>query len=72
MFLTAGTPNFHTAKSNTTNAADPQAISFGPGSNGDGAFWQSSAVTSPPFFSLSKHCLAASVENFGSVPVSAA
>ena len=61
MFFTAGTPNFHMAMSSTANAAVPQMTSFLPGSNGDGAFWQSSAVTSPPLASLSKHCLPASV-----------
>ena len=73
MFFTAGTPNFHTAMSNTKKDAVPQRISFLAGSNGDGAFWQSSAVTSPPLASFSKHCLAASVESgFAGWMVSAA
>ncbi len=38
-------------------------ISFFAGNNGEGAFWQSSAVTSPPLASLSKHCRAASVDS---------
>ena len=42
MFFTAGTPNFHMATSSTRNAAVPQMTSFLAGSNGDGAFWQSS------------------------------
>src|SRR5665213_1036453 len=65
MFFTAGTPNFHTASSSTTKAAEPHAISLPPGSNGDGAFWQS--LISPPFTSFSAHCFAASFAYFGAV-----
>ena len=53
MFFTAGTPNFHIATSSTTNAAEPQRISFTPGSKGDGAFWQSSGTKSPPLTAFS-------------------
>ena len=44
MFFTAGTPNFHMTTSSTRNASEPQMISFGSGTSGFGAFWQSSTV----------------------------